>query len=52
MFLVWARRYCGLEGWMHPLQDIMRYNDLGHPLCGHLHEGSWALDYVHQRFIQ
>jgi len=41
--------YCGLEGWMHPLRHIMRYNDLGHPLCGHLREGSWALDYVHQR---
>ncbi|KAI0923791.1 hypothetical protein AcV5_009241 [Taiwanofungus camphoratus] len=41
--------YCGLEGWMHPLRHIMRYNDLGHPLCGHLREGSWALDYVHSR---
>ncbi|KAJ6581356.1 glycoside hydrolase family 13 protein [Mycena capillaripes] len=44
--------YCGLEGWMHPLRHIMRYNDLGHPLCGHLREGSWALDYVHQRLIK
>ncbi|KAJ7623337.1 glycoside hydrolase family 13 protein [Roridomyces roridus] len=41
--------YCGLQGWMHPLQHIMRYNDLGHPLCAHLREGSWALDYVHKR---
>jgi glycogen debranching enzyme len=41
--------YCGLEGWMDALRHIMRYNDLGHPLCGHLREGSWALDYVHQR---
>jgi glycogen debranching enzyme len=38
--------YCGLEGWMHPLKHIMRHNDLGHPLCGHLREGSWALDYI------
>lgn len=44
--------YCGLEGWMHPLRHIMRHNDLGHPLCGHLREGSWALDYVHQRLSQ
>ncbi|KAF8074817.1 glycoside hydrolase family 13 protein [Lyophyllum atratum] len=43
--------YCGLEGWMHPLRHIMRYNDLGHPLCAHLREGSWALEYVHQRLI-
>ncbi|KAG6854523.1 hypothetical protein C0991_005435 [Blastosporella zonata] len=41
--------YCGLEGWMHPLRHIMRYNDLGHPLCAHLREGCWALDYVHER---
>lgn len=41
--------YCGLEGWMYPLRHIMRYNDLGHPLCGHLREGTWALDYVVSR---
>lgn len=41
--------YCGLEGFMHPLRHIMRYNDLGHPLCGHLRDGSWALDYVVSR---
>jgi glycogen debranching enzyme len=41
--------YCGLEGWMHYLKHIMKYNDLGHPLCEHLREGTWALDYVHER---
>ncbi|KAF5317624.1 hypothetical protein D9758_018222 [Tetrapyrgos nigripes] len=41
--------YCGLEGWMHPLRHIMRHNDLGHPLCGHLRDGTWAMDYVHER---
>ncbi|KAF9005909.1 glycoside hydrolase family 13 protein [Cyathus striatus] len=44
--------YCGFEGWMHPLRHIMRYNDLGHPLCGHLRDGTWALDYVHQRLTR
>ena len=44
--------YCGLEGWMHPLRHIMRYNDLGHPLCGHLREGTWAFDYVHDRLLK
>ena len=44
--------YCGLEGWMHPLRHIMRYNDLGHPLCAHLREGTWAFDYVHSRLIK
>lgn len=41
--------YCGLEGWMHPLRHIMKFNDLGHPVCGHLREGTWAMDYVHAR---
>ncbi|KAF8957455.1 glucanotransferase domain of glycogen debranching enzyme-domain-containing protein [Flammula alnicola] len=44
--------YCGLEGWMHPLRHVMRYNDLGHPLCAHLRDGSWALDYVHERMMR
>ena len=44
--------YCGLEGWMHPLRHIMRFNDLGHPLCGHLREGTWAFDYVHARLFK
>lgn len=44
--------YCGLEGWMHPLRHVMRYNDLGHSLCGHLREGTWALDYIHERLNQ
>ncbi|KAK2463702.1 hypothetical protein APHAL10511_004453 [Amanita phalloides] len=41
--------YCGLEGWMHPLRHIMRYNDLGHALCAHLRQGTWALDYIQRR---
>jgi glycogen debranching enzyme len=41
--------YCGLEGWMHPLRHIMRYNDLGHPLCENLRQGLWALDYIYSR---
>ncbi|PWY97233.1 putative 4-alpha-glucanotransferase [Testicularia cyperi] len=41
--------YCGLEGWMSALRPIMKTNDLGHPLCGHLRDGTWALDYVHNR---
>ncbi|KAG2011571.1 glycogen debranching enzyme [Coprinopsis cinerea AmutBmut pab1-1] len=41
--------YCGLEGWMHPLRHVMKWNDLGHPLCAHLREGTWAFDYLWQR---
>lgn len=38
--------YCGFEGWMGPLRNIMVTNDLGHPLCEHLRQGPWAMDYV------
>ncbi|CAO1618688.1 unnamed protein product [Sympodiomycopsis kandeliae] len=41
--------YCGLEGWQHALRPVMQNNDLGHPLCAHLRDGCWALDYVHGR---
>jgi glycogen debranching enzyme len=29
---------------MFPLRQIIASNDLGHPLCAHLREGSWAMD--------
>ncbi|KAI9714308.1 MAG: hypothetical protein M1820_000269 [Bogoriella megaspora] len=41
-----ALKYCGLEGWWTVLKDIVRNNDLGHPICDHLREGPWALDYI------
>ncbi|KAI9506252.1 glycogen debranching enzyme [Coemansia spiralis] len=41
--------YCGLQGWYTHLRDIIPNNDLGHPLCGHLRQGHWALDYVVNR---
>ncbi|EGN96521.1 glycoside hydrolase family 13 protein [Serpula lacrymans var. lacrymans S7.3] len=44
--------YCGLEGWMHHLRLIIRNNDLGHPLCAHLRDGIWALDYIHSRLTR
>ena len=44
--------YCGLEGWMHSLRHIMKYNDLGHPVCENLRAGTWAFDYVHSRLLK
>jgi glycogen debranching enzyme len=41
--------YCGLQGWKFYLDTIVRDNDLGHGLCEHLRQGTWALDYVSQR---
>jgi glycogen debranching enzyme len=41
--------YAGLQGWWSPLRDIVNDNDLGHPICNHLREGQWALDYCVQR---
>lgn len=41
--------YAGLQGWWSVLKNIIRNNDLGHPLCNHLREGQWALDYIVER---
>lgn len=38
--------YAGLQGWWSVLEDVIRRNDLGHPLCNHVREGQWALDFV------
>lgn len=37
--------YAGLQGWWSVLRDVIRYNQLGHPICDHLRQGQWALDY-------
>ena len=38
--------YAGLQGWWSVLRDVVRNNDLGHPICNHLRDGQWALDYI------
>lgn len=38
--------YAGLQGWWSVLEDIVKFNKLGHPLCNHLRAGQWALDFV------
>ena len=38
--------YAGLQGWWSVLRDVIRANDLGHPICNHLRDGQWSLDYV------
>ena len=38
--------YAGLQGWWSVLRDVIRNNDLGHPICNHLRDGQWALDYI------
>ncbi len=42
--------YCGLQGFMTILHEILEKNDLGHPLCSNLREGHWALEYIVSRF--
>jgi glycogen debranching enzyme len=37
--------YCGMQGWWSVLKDVMEKNNLGHPICQHLRDGTWALDY-------
>lgn len=41
--------YAGLQGWVSVLKLIVWHNDLAHPLCNHLRDGAWALDYVSNR---
>lgn len=41
--------YCGLQGWWSVLRDVVEHNDLGHPICNHLRDGQWALDYIVER---
>lgn len=38
--------YAGLQGWWSVLKDIIRDNNLAHPLCQNLREGQWMLDYI------
>jgi len=38
--------YAGLQGWWSVFKDIIRDNNLAHPLCQNLRDGQWALDYT------
>ncbi|RDW64120.1 putative glycogen debranching enzyme [Coleophoma crateriformis] len=38
--------YAGLQGFWSVLKNIIKNNDLAHPLCQHLRDGQWALDYI------
>ncbi|KAI9367985.1 glycogen debranching enzyme [Aspergillus egyptiacus] len=44
--------YAGLQGWWSVLEDIIKLNDLGHPLCDHIRQGQWALDYIVDRLAK
>ncbi|KAI0013537.1 glycoside hydrolase family 13 protein [Xylariaceae sp. FL0662B] len=38
--------YAGLQGWWSLLKNIIKDNNLAHPLCQNLRDGQWALDYI------
>jgi glycogen debranching enzyme len=38
--------YAGLQGWWSLLKNIIKENNLAHPLCQNLRDGQWALDYT------
>ncbi|KND89929.1 Glycogen debranching enzyme [Tolypocladium ophioglossoides CBS 100239] len=38
--------YAGLQGWWSILKDIIRENNLAHPLCQNLRDGTWAPDFI------
>ncbi|PKS06288.1 hypothetical protein jhhlp_007036 [Lomentospora prolificans] len=56
--------YAGLQGWWSVLKNVIRNNDLAHPLCENLRNGLWSMDYIvgrlekmseqlgHERLIQ
>ena len=44
--------YAGLQGWWSVLRDVVKNNDLGHPICDHLRAGHWALDYIPKRLFR
>ncbi|KAK2628285.1 hypothetical protein QTJ16_002931 [Diplocarpon rosae] len=41
--------YAGLQGFWSVLKNIIKDNDLAHPLCQHLRDGQWPLDYISGR---
>lgn len=41
--------YAGLQGWWSVVEDIIKENNLAHPLCQHLRDGQWALDWTSGR---
>ncbi|KAL6734396.1 hypothetical protein Aduo_004940 [Ancylostoma duodenale] len=41
--------YCGLQGLIPILDWIRDNNDLGHPLCANLRDGTWLSDYICSR---
>ncbi|CUM62704.1 uncharacterized protein PRCAT00000260001 [Priceomyces carsonii] len=41
--------FAGLQGWVSVLKSVIWENKLGDPICDHLREGEWALDYVVDR---
>ncbi|CAB3411249.1 unnamed protein product [Caenorhabditis bovis] len=44
--------YCGLQGLIPVLDEIRHNNDLGHPLCQNLRDGTWLCDYIVGRLRQ
>ncbi|CAJ0919676.1 unnamed protein product, partial [Mesorhabditis belari] len=41
--------YCGLQGIIPLLKRIRENNDLGHPICQNLRDGTWLADYMVNR---
>jgi glycogen debranching enzyme len=38
--------YAGLQGWWSILRDVIKDNNLAHPICENLRNGQWALDHT------
>uniref|UniRef100_A0A158PC84 Glycogen debrancher n=1 Tax=Angiostrongylus cantonensis TaxID=6313 RepID=A0A158PC84_ANGCA len=44
--------YCGLQGLIPLLNSIRTNNDLGHPLCANLRDGTWLCKYIFSRMAK
>jgi len=44
--------FAGLQGVVTPLKEIIRKNDMGHPLFDNLRAGPWLMDYVIDRLYR
>lgn len=44
--------YAGLQGWITALSDVIKENDLAHPISKNFRDGTWALEYIGNRLYK
>lgn len=41
--------YAGLQGWESHLENVVKEQNLGHPICANIRNGLWAFEYLIER---